>query len=164
LKEALTTAPVLAHPKEGCDYILDTDASAYGIGGALSQLQPNSEGAMEERPIAFHGRLLLPREMRYCARRRELLAIHDMVEYFRCYLSGRPFTVRTDHDSLKGMKNLTKLTGQMARWLDFLEGFQFKVEVRPGKEHENADFLVCTPTVSVKTAKSSVKPLSPKRR
>ena len=29
----------------------------------------------------------------------------------------------------------------MARWIDFLEGFQFEIKTRPGKEHENADFL-----------------------
>ena len=141
LKAALTEAPMLAHPREDCQYILDTDASAYGIGGVLSQLQPASEGQLEERPIAFHGRLLLPREMRYCTRRREFLAIYEMVEYFRCYLSGRSFTIRTDHDSLKGVKQLDKLTGQMARWIDYLEGYQFKVEVRPGNLHSNADFL-----------------------
>ena len=94
-----------------------------------------------ERPIAFHGRLLLPREMRYCARRRELLAIVEMVQYFRVYLAGRSFIIRTDHDSLKGVKQLAKLTGQMARWIDFLEGFQFEIQTRPGKEHDNADFL-----------------------
>ena len=157
LKTALSSAPLLAHPRDDCEYILDTDASAYGIGGVLSQLQPDcglyssdledtsdkagDENGLVERPIAFHGRLLLPREMRYCVRRRELLAIYEMVQYFRCYLSGKPFRIRTDHDSLKGVKQLSKLTGQMARWIDFLEGFQFEVVVRPGKEHENADFL-----------------------
>ena len=125
-------------------FILDTDASAYGIGGVLSQLQENAEKEREgsvERPIAFHGRLLLPREMRYCARRRELLAIVEMVQYFRVYLAGRAFIIRTDHDSLKGVKQLAKLTGQMARWIDFLEEFQFEIQTRPWKEHENADFL-----------------------
>ena len=55
LKEALTQAPVLAFPQEGALFILDTDASAYGIGGVLSQLQ-EGEGEEEklERPIAFH--------------------------------------------------------------------------------------------------------------
>ena len=157
LKAALSSAPLLAHPRDDCEYILDTDASAYGIGGVLSQLQPDpdprstdlegdstlcEEGSgLVERPIAYHGRLLLPREMRYCVRRRELLAIYEMVQYFRCYLSGRPFRIRTDHDSLKGVKQLSKLTGQMARWIDYLEGYQFEIVVRPGKEHENADFL-----------------------
>ena len=74
-------------------------------------------GRREERPIAYHGRLLLPREMRYCARRREFLAIVELVQYF---LSGVHFTIRTDHDSLKGVKQLDKLTGQMARWIEYL--------------------------------------------
>ena len=65
----------------------------------------------------------------------------EMVQYFRVYLAGRFFIVRTDHDSLKGMKQLSKLTGQMALWIDFLEGFQFEIRTRPGKEHDNADFL-----------------------
>ena len=141
LKEALTAAPLLALPREGDPFYLDTDASAYGIGGVLSQVQTTDTGIREERPIAYHGRLLLPREMRYCARRRELLAIVEMVQYFRCYLSGVQFTIRTDHDSLKGVKQLDKLTGQMARWIEYLEGFRFTIEVRPGKDHENADFL-----------------------
>ena len=141
LKQALTQAPLLALPQDGRPYVLDTDASSYGVGGVLSQMQTNDQGKEVERPIAFHGRLLLPREMRYCARRRELLAIVEMVQYFRCYLSGAPFTIRTDHDSLKGVKQLDKLTGQMARWVQYLEGFSFKIVVRAGKEHANADFL-----------------------
>ena len=69
-----------------------------------------------------------------------------MVQYFRIHLASRFFIVRTDHDSLKGMKQLAKLTGQMALWIDFLEGFQFEIKTLPGKEH-NADF---TPSVFVK--------------
>ena len=102
LKTALTDAPVLAFPQEDGTFILDTDASAYGIGGVLSQLQSEGEEEAVERPIAFHGRLLLPREMRYCARRRELLAIVEMMQYFHVYLAGRSFVIRTDHDSIKG--------------------------------------------------------------
>ena len=64
------------------------------------------------------------------------------------------FIVCTDHDSLKGMKQLAKLTGQMARWIDFLEGFQFEVKTRPGKEHDNADFL-STPTAFASTENTS---------
>ena len=63
LKQALTSAPLLAFPKHGCVYILDTDASTWAIGAVLSQLQPNENGEMEERPIAYGSRLLLPREL-----------------------------------------------------------------------------------------------------
>ena len=38
LKLALITAPVMAFPQDKGQYILDTDASGYAIGGVLSQL------------------------------------------------------------------------------------------------------------------------------
>ena len=88
LKTALTSAPLLAFPREGCEYILDTDASTWAIGAVLSQLQPDENGKLEERPIAFGSRLLLPRELNYCTRRRELLAIYEWVQYYSHYLAG----------------------------------------------------------------------------
>ncbi|RXN36309.1 krab-a domain-containing [Labeo rohita] len=39
LKELLTTAPILGYPMDSGDLILDTDASNFGIGAVLSQLQ-----------------------------------------------------------------------------------------------------------------------------
>ena len=165
LKKQLSDTPVLAYPMEGCTYILDTDASGFAIGGVLSQLQPketevkgnaqatriqvaaatittDGDGTvLQERPIAYASRMLLPRELDYCARRREFLAIYEMIQYFRHYLAGAKFILRTDHDSLKGVKNLSKMSGQFARWIDYLEGFQFDIKVRRGKENANADFL-----------------------
>lgn len=37
LKERLTTAPILSYPRPDQEYILDTDASAYGVGAVHSQ-------------------------------------------------------------------------------------------------------------------------------
>jgi hypothetical protein len=39
LKETLCTAPVLGYPRPGEKFIVDTNASYTGIGGALSQVQ-----------------------------------------------------------------------------------------------------------------------------
>ena len=47
-KHALTSAPVLGYLNPKRDFILDTDASNYGIGAALSQLQDG-----QERVIAY---------------------------------------------------------------------------------------------------------------
>jgi hypothetical protein len=38
LKESLITAPVLAYPQPGCDFILDTDSSDHATGDVLSQV------------------------------------------------------------------------------------------------------------------------------
>ena len=141
MKQALTSSPLLAHPREGCEYILDTDASTWAIGAVLSQMQPNAAGHLEERPIAYASRLLLPRELNYCTRKRELLAIYEWIQYFQHYLAGQKFTVRTDHDSLKGIHSLAKVPSQFARWIDYLNGFTFEIKVRPGRVHSNADFL-----------------------
>jgi hypothetical protein len=43
LKKALVEAPVLAHPIQGGDFVLDTVASAFGLGGVLSQVQDGVE-------------------------------------------------------------------------------------------------------------------------
>ena len=141
MKQALTLASLLAFPKHGCVYILDTDASTWAIGSVLSQLQPNENGEMEERPIAYGNRLLLPRELNYYTRRIKLLAIYECIKHYSHYLAGQRFIVRTDHDSLNGLSYLAKLPGQFARCIDCLKSYSFEIKVRTGTKHANADFL-----------------------
>ena len=43
LWDALVRGPTLAFPTESGDYILDTDASNFGLGGVLSQIQNDDE-------------------------------------------------------------------------------------------------------------------------
>ena len=43
LKKSLTEAPVLGYPDPKLPYILDTDASAVGVGAVLSQVQEGQE-------------------------------------------------------------------------------------------------------------------------
>ena len=69
LKDGLVSAPVLGYPDPTLPYILDTDASAVGVGAVLSQVQ---EG--KERVIAYYSKTLAPPERNYCVTRRELLA------------------------------------------------------------------------------------------
>ena len=71
LQQKLVTAPVMAYPQDEGQFILDTDASAYAIGGVLSQVQTGKDGQPAERVIAYASRTMQARETRYCARRRE---------------------------------------------------------------------------------------------
>ena len=61
LRALLITAPVLAFPQEDLPYIIDTDASDYGIGGVLSQ---DVDGT--KYVIAYHSKSLNSAQQKYC--------------------------------------------------------------------------------------------------
>ena len=88
LRASLIDAPILAFPTETGQYILDTDASNFGLGGILSQMQND-----QERVVAYCSRGLRPSQRRYCTTKREMLAVvaysldHICVEHV--LLSGR---------------------------------------------------------------------------
>ena len=136
LKTALTTTPILRFPVPDAPYILNTDASLTGIGAVLSQLIDG-----QEKVLGYASCTLNKAEQNYCVTRRELLAVVRFVKYFRPYLYGRRFTVRSDHSSLQWLLNFKEPEGQVARWLESLSEYDFKVEHRPGVRHGNADGL-----------------------
>ena len=136
LKKLLTRTPILAYPKDGCPYILDTDASNVGLGGVLSQVQD-----AEERVIAYASKTLNRAQRNYCVTCRELLAIVTFVKQFHHYLYGAPFLVRTGHAALYWLLRKNDPDGQMARWIEVLQNYDMTVEHRPGKKHGNADAL-----------------------
>ena len=63
LKEILTLEPILVMPDWTKPFILQTDASAFGLGYVLSQI----DGTGEEHPIAFASKFLLQSERNYSA-------------------------------------------------------------------------------------------------
>ena len=141
IKQRLMSAPILAYPNSEGMFILDTDASDYCYGAVLSQMQMNSKGVMEERPIAYASKKFSDTERFYCARRRELLAIINFVKHFNVYLRGPTFLIRTDHASLRYIKTVRDLPAQFYRWIMLLEEYSYKIEIRKGTLHSNADAM-----------------------
>ena len=131
LQRRLVTLPVLVYPDYSRPFILDTDASNTGIGAVLSQL--DEEG--RKHAIAFGSRVLSKPERQYCVTRRELLAVVTFTQHFRSFLLGRPFTLLTDHGSLTWLTNFKEPQGQMARWLERLQEFEFNIVHRQEKKH-----------------------------
>ena len=146
LKRRLTSEPILALPTDDGTYVLDTDASDFGLGAILSQ---NQNG--QEKVIAYVSRTLGKSEQKYETTRKELLAIVTGLKQFRQYLLGRHFVIRTDHAALTWLRRTAKPMPQLARWLTFIEQFDYEIEHRPGTKHGNADGLSrrTTPTVRV---------------
>ena len=136
LRALLIKAPVLAFPKEDLPYIVDSDASDYGIGCVLSQCMEGTEHV-----IAYYSKSLNPAQQKYCTTRRELLAVVATFYHFKGYVWGPIFLVRTDHAALVWLKNLKNIQGMLARWLAKLQQFNFDIVHRPGAQHGNADGL-----------------------
>ena len=136
LKERLVTSPILGYPVFNQPFMVDTDASGEGLGAVLSQYVSGVE-----RVIAFASRSLSKAERKYCATRREMLALVWAIKHFRPYLYGRRFTVRTDHASLRWLQSFHEPEGQVARWLECLSEYDFEVVHRPGTKHTNTDAL-----------------------
>ena len=80
LKQALTSAPVLATLDPDADFILRTNASDTAIGGVLAQKQL-FEGKMVEQPLGYFSRKLHSVETREPTYDRELLAISAILEH-----------------------------------------------------------------------------------
>ena len=72
-------------------------------------------------------------ERSYCTTRKELLALVKSVQHFRPHLHGVKFTIRTDHAALKWLLSFREPEGQIARWIQQLQEYNFEVEHRPGK-------------------------------
>ncbi|BHF67902.1 hypothetical protein SprV_0301093100 [Sparganum proliferum] len=81
----------------------------------------------------------------YSTTRREMLALVTFVKKFRHLLLAKHFIVRTDHQALKWLRKFKDAEGQVARWQELLEEFDFEVQYRPGKRHNNADTLSLPP-------------------
>jgi len=136
LKEALTSAPVLAMPLDEGQYVLDTDASDFSMGCVLQQWQ-----AGELKVIGYASGAFSEAETKYCTTRKELAAVMFGLNYYRHFLLGAKFVLRMDHAALTYLKRTPHPVSQSARYLNTLEEYNYEVQYRPGDLHRNADAL-----------------------
>jgi len=136
LKQVLVSPEIMSIPRDEGLFILDTDASGDGIGAVLQQEQDG-----QVKVIAYGSRTLNKSEKNYCVTDKELLSLRYFVEYYRHYLLGRKFLVRTDHQALKWLMSLKNPKERIARWQEILTMFDFDIEYRAGKHNDNADMM-----------------------
>ena len=99
LKDALTSAPVLAYFDPNRKSKVIPDASPVGLSTILAQEVP---GRNDWKVIAYASRALTPTEQRYAQVEREALAVAYGVEHFHLYLYGAPdFELETDNKPLE---------------------------------------------------------------
>ena len=136
LKAAVAAAPCLALPDNDKPFVVHADASGYATGAMLMQ---EHEGGM--RPIAFLSKKMSSAETRYPVHEQELLAILNALRAWRHYLSGRHFTVLSDHQSLQYVETSAMATPRQLRWASWLAEFDFTIKYARGDTNVAADAL-----------------------
>ena len=152
-KSVFLSEKVLALPNFDLPFNVAADACEYGVGGVLSQQDPNDSTQVQvenisskkikrpERPIAFFSKQLNKQQIKYSATERELLAIVLTVEQFRQFLHGTHFKIYSDHQPLKYLLTADNLNPRLARWIARLKLFDYEILYRPGPENGNADAM-----------------------
>jgi hypothetical protein len=157
IKNSLTNNPLLRYPDFTREFLVYTDASGYGIGAVLAQIQnippsesdPTQAHGEQEVVIAYASRHLNERERNWNVSEKECLAIVYALEQFRPYLYGRSFKVYTDHKPLETLMKKKDPHGRLARWSYEMQSYDMIVLHRPGQENQNADALSRTPLPSI---------------
>ena len=87
-------------PDMNKEFIVTTAASDFALGAILGQGEIG-----KDHTCIYESRCMRGLELRYSTYDRELLAIVFAKVQFRLFLSGRKFTMITDHEPLKHFHN-----------------------------------------------------------
>ena len=106
-----------------------TDASMYGLGAVLGQIDNNGQ----EKVIAYASRTLKPAERNYSTIEKEALGIIFGVTYFKHYIWGRKVTILTDHRPLQWLMKNKDTSSRLIRWAMKLRDLNIEIFYKPGK-------------------------------
>ena len=95
----------------------------------------------DQRRIAFHSQALKGKNFALSTYEKELLALVVVMKKWRPYLLGRPFVIKTGHQSLKYLLEQRVGTPTQQKLITKLLGYAFIMEYKHGKENLVADAL-----------------------
>ncbi|GBG62393.1 hypothetical protein CBR_g30346 [Chara braunii] len=137
LKAALLSAKVLRIYDPLLPTPVTTDASSYGIGAVLEQ-----HDGVGWHPVEYFSKKVLVKHSIDDAHKKELLAFVHALKRWRHFLLGRSqFRWVTDNNPLVFYKTQDTVNSTIARWMAFIDQFDFFPDHIPGKSNHFADAL-----------------------
>ena len=125
---------MLSYQNFKLSFILTAQGSKTAIGAILSQIQDEMES-----PLAYATRQLNTAESAYSASENELPALVWATKYFRCYLLGAKFVVKTDHAALTYLRNFADHNSRILRWSLRLSHMDIVIQHRSASNIAYAD-------------------------
>jgi hypothetical protein len=145
LKAAVSQPPVLVLPNFSKTFVIECDASDFGMGAVLMQ---------DGRPLAYYSQALKAlkgKNLFLSTYEKELVALVLSVKKWRPYLFATIFTIKTDRQSLKHILEQRVGTPMQQKWISKLLGYHFVVEYKQGKENKVVDALLRKEDTDLKT-------------
>ena len=129
---AMISVLVLALPNFALPFLVETDASGYGLRAVLTQ---------KSRSIAFFSQKLSSRAQTKSVVEREHMVVVLAVQKWRHYLLGRKFTVISEQKALKFLIDQRKVQPQFQKWLMKLLEYDFEILYQLSVQNKAADAL-----------------------
>lgn len=141
LKAALTSAPSLAVPDESRPFVLQTDASDFGIGAALLQWNHEKQAL---QVCGYMSAKLKGAELNWTTHDKEMYALVRALEHWSMHFvqARHAITVYTDNKAMLDMlKGDVDISGRRARWTNVLMRFKLNPQRIEGAKNVLADGL-----------------------
>ena len=140
LKSQVQSTKHLVHPNIKEQFHIFTDASKYGIGAMLAQIDP-VDGIM--KPVSYCSKVFNPTQQNWHVSEQELYAVIYAAEKWSHLLRYGEYHIHTDHKNLKQLLNKSRdfKSGKLFRWAVRLQDHRFKCSFIRGKQNKVADYL-----------------------
>ena len=124
VKDAVISDTTLQYFGRSLPMTIQVDASQVSLGAALLQ---------NHKPMAFASKAPTETKCHYTNIEREMLAVIFGTEWFRTYVYGRSFTIKSDHKPLESIsqKNLADMPAQLQHMLLHLQGYDLIIHYCP---------------------------------
>ncbi|GBG86706.1 hypothetical protein CBR_g41770 [Chara braunii] len=103
--------------------------------------QPQTDDGNGLRPVEFMSKKIKTQKLQDSTYEKELYALVCALKHWKHFLLGRRFKIFSDHSTLQWMKSKGELNDKLARYIQFIDMFDFELKHKKGCYNKVADAL-----------------------
>lgn len=138
LKTLLASSPVVRIADPKAQFIVKTDASKFGVGCILEQVDFSNN---ERYVVEYASKRFDKAAVNYPAIEQESFGLIFALKHWSHYLIGKKFIVETDSSTVQWLQNKRDCLGKLGRWSMYLQNFDFVTTHIPGRLHVAPDAI-----------------------